>query len=111
MAGYNLNRGINKSWELNGLVGSNVYYMVAAIMFTFVLFVTLYLCHVSLVMSLIIGFTVGGALWAAVYRINAKYGEHGVMKAMARRSSPRLITNRQSRLFLHLNEDNKTSRK
>ena len=42
MPQYNLNRGINKSWEFNGLIGGNVYYLVAGIGFVFVSFVTMY---------------------------------------------------------------------
>jgi len=40
-----------------------------------------------------------------VFALNRHFGEHGLMKAAARRSSPKYITNRHSRLFQRLNED------
>ena len=102
---YDLNRGINKPVEFKGLVGSNIYFLVGAIGLTFVLFVTLYLVGMPLVLTLIITFSGGGAMWAGVFALNRRYGEHGLMKASARRSSPTFITNRQSRLFQNLNQD------
>ncbi|TVT36770.1 DUF4133 domain-containing protein [Hymenobacter setariae] len=105
MPGYNLNRGINKPWEFQGLIGGNVYYLVAGIGLVFVAFVTMYLVGTPLLFSVIITLVLGGGMWAGVFALNTKYGEHGLMKANARRSAPKLITNRQSRLFQNLNED------
>lgn len=102
---YDLNRGINKPVEFKGLVGSNIYFLVAGIGGTFLLFVALYLMRVPLLVTILITFAAGGGMWAGVFALNRKYGEHGLMKASARRSSPKYITNRQSRLFQHLNED------
>ena len=105
MPGYNLNRGINKSWEFNGLIGGNVYYLVAGIGLVFASFVTMYLVGVPLLLTVIVTLALGGGMWAGVFALNTKYGEFGIMKASARRSAPKLITNRQSRLFQNLNED------
>lgn len=105
MPQYNLNRGINKPWEFNGLIGGNVYYLVAGIGLVFVAFVTMYLVGTPLLLTVVITLVLGGGMWAGVFAINTKYGEHGMMKAGARRSAPKRITNRQSRLFQNLNED------
>ena len=102
---YDLNRGINKPVEFKGLVGSNIYLLVAGIGLTFALFVTMYLVGLPLLATVLATFVAGGGMWAGVFALNRKYGEHGLMKASARRSSPKYITNRQSRLFQHLNED------
>ncbi|GGG59781.1 DUF4133 domain-containing protein [Hymenobacter glacieicola] len=102
---YDLNRGINKPVEFKGLVGNNIYFLVAGISLTFVLFVTLYMLGVPLLLTLLLTFAAGGGMWAGVFALNRKYGEHGLMKASARRSSPKYITNRQSRLFQQLNQD------
>ena len=105
MPQYNLNRGINKPWEFNGLIGGNVYYLVAGIGLVFVAFVTMYLVGTPLLLTVVITLVLGGGMWAGVFALNTKYGEHGMMKAGARRSAPKRITNRQSRLFQNLNED------
>lgn len=102
---YDLNRGINKPVEFKGLVGSNIYFLVAGIGLTFALFVTMYLVGLPLLATVLVTFVAGGGMWAGVFALNRKYGEHGLMKASARRSSPKYITNRHSRLFQHLNED------
>ena len=105
MAAYNFNRGINKSWEFQGLVGSNVYLFVGALGFTFLVFVVLYVMGTGMTICLIVTVLLGVGSWMGVFALNTKYGEHGLMKAGARRSSPKRITNRQSRLFINLNED------
>lgn len=105
MASYLLNRGINKSWELNGLVGQFVYFLAGGIVLTFVLFVVLYLIGIPVLVTIGVTLGVGVGMWAGVGHLNVKYGEHGMMKASAKRSAPQRITNRSSRLFLNLNED------
>ena len=105
MPSYHLNRGINKPVEFKGLVGSNIYFLVAGIALVFALFVTLYLLGVPLLLTTLLTFLAGGGTWAGVFALNRRYGEHGLRKAAARRSSPRYLTNRRSRLFHHLNQD------
>ncbi|MDF7813926.1 DUF4133 domain-containing protein [Hymenobacter sp. YC55] len=102
---YDLNRGINKPVEFKGLVGNNIYFLVAGIGLVFGLFITLYLGGIPLVLTVIITLSAGGGMWAGVFALNRKYGEHGLMKASARRASPKYITNRKSRLFQNLNAD------
>lgn len=102
---YELNRGINKPVEFQGLVGRNIYLLVAGIGLVFTLFVTCYLAGVPLLLSLLLTFLAGGGMWAGVFALNRRFGEHGLMKAAARRAAPRYITNRHSRLFQRLNED------
>jgi hypothetical protein len=102
---YELNRGINKPVEFKGLVGSNIYLLVAGLVLVFALFVTCYLLGVPLLLTTLLTFAAGGGLWAGVFALNRRYGEHGLMKAAARRASPKYITNRHSRLFQRLNED------
>lgn len=110
MANYDLNRGINKPWEFQGLIGSNVYFLVAGIGVVFALFVTMYLIGVPLLLTVVLTLALGGGMWAGVFAINRKYGEFGLRKASARRSSPKFITSRNSRLFLNLNEDKQAGR-
>ncbi|SET97223.1 DUF4133 domain-containing protein [Hymenobacter actinosclerus] len=102
---YGLNRGINKPVEFKGLVGSNIYLLVAGIGLVFALFVTFYLTGVPLELTVLLTFVAGSGMWAGVFALNRRFGEHGLMKAAARRSSPTYIINRHSRLFQRLNQD------
>ena len=111
MASYDLNRGINKPWEFQGLIGTNVYFLVAGIGVVFALFVAMYLLGVPLALTLALTLLAGGGMWATVFALNRRYGEFGLRKAAARRSSPRRITSRHSRLFPDLNADRPATRR
>jgi hypothetical protein len=102
---YDLNRVINKPVEFKGLVGSNIYFLGAGIALVFALFVTCYLLGVPLPLTTLLTLAAGAGGWAGVFALNRRYGEHGLMKAAARRSSPKRITSRHSRLFQRLNQD------
>ena len=105
MPAYELNRGINKPWEFNGFIGNNVYILVGGIGGVFLTAVTMFILGVPTLIAVLITVALSGGMWFTVSNINTKHGEHGLMKASARRSSPKLVTNRHSRLFLNLNQD------
>jgi hypothetical protein len=67
----------------------------------FIVFVVMYMAGVG--QWICIGFGVVSALILVygTFHLNAKYGEHGLMKAQARRNHPRYVINRRTvpRLF------------
>jgi hypothetical protein len=109
MAEYNMNRGINKTWEVQGFVGKNVLYLAGGIIGTFFAFIVLFLIGVPVLFNVLFAIVAICSVWFGIGHINSKYGEHGLMKMSARRAAPKLITNRNSQLFLNLNE-NQTGR-
>lgn len=101
MAEYPVNKGIGRSVEFKGLKAQYLFIFAGGLLVVFVLFVIMYMAGVS--QWLCIGF---GAVSASVlvwqtFSLNARYGEHGLMKLGAAHSHPRYILNRRriSRLF------------
>ena len=101
MAEYPINKGIGRSVEFKGLKAQYLFIFCGGLLALFVLFVILYMVGID--QWLCIGF---GAVSASVlvwqtFALNARYGEHGLMKLGAQRSRPRYLLNRRriSRLF------------
>jgi hypothetical protein len=67
----------------------------------FVVFVVMFMAGVGQWICIIFGVTAGSILVYGTFHLNRKYGEHGLMKAQARRNHPRYVMNRRvfSRLF------------
>ncbi|MCP3894092.1 MAG: DUF4133 domain-containing protein [Bacteroides sp.] len=95
MADYPINRGIGKSVEFKGLKSQYLFIFVGGLLALFILFVIMYMVGVN--QWICIGFGVIGAtvlVWQT-FALNAKYGEHGLMKVQARNSHPKYIINRR----------------
>ncbi len=98
---YPVNKGIGRSVEFKGLKAQYLFIFCGGLLAVFVLFVVMYMAGVP--QGICIGF---GAVSASLlvwltFRLNGRYGEHGLMKLAASRSHPRYIINRKaiSRLF------------
>ena len=93
MSEYPVNRGIGKPVEFKGLKSQYLFIFAGGLLAVFVVFIV---C---------IGFIVSASLllvWQT-FRLNAKYGTHGLMKAAARKRHPRFIISRKAipRLFTY----------
>ena len=60
----------------------------------FVVFVILYMAGVNQWVCISFGVTAATLLVWLTFRLNAKYGTHGLMKAAARKRHPRYVLNR-----------------
>lgn len=103
MADYPINRGIGKPAEFKGLKSQYLFIFAGGLLALFVVFVVMYMAGIG--QWICIGFGVISAsvlVWGTFY-LNAKYGEHGLMKFQATRNHPRYIINRRNflRLFQH----------
>lgn len=98
---YTINKGIGRSVEFRGLKAQYLFLFAGGLLAVFVLFVIFYMAGVD--QWLCIGFGAGAAAALVFYtfRLNARYGEHGLMKLAASRRRPRYLINRKSicRLF------------
>jgi hypothetical protein len=56
----------------------------------------MYMAGVNQWVCIIFDLTSAAALVYGVFYLNGKYGEHGLMKAQARRNHPRYVINRRS---------------
>ena len=80
---YTINKGIGRSVEFKGLKAQYLFLFAGGLLAVFVL--------------LVIFFGAGAASMLVFYtfRMNARYGEHGLMKLAAARRRPRYLINRK----------------
>ncbi len=107
MADYPVNKGIGRAVEFKGLKAQYLFIFVGGLLTLFVLFVILYMAGID--QWICIGFGVVSAsilIWQT-FALNARYGEHGLMKLGAAKSHPRYLLNRRriSRLIKKRKEE------
>lgn len=103
---FEINKGIGRNVEFKGLESQYLFVFAAGLLAVFVVFVILYMAGVN--QWVCIGFGVAAAtllVWLT-FRLNARYGTHGLMKAAARKRHPRYVLNRLKipRLFTTKNK-------
>lgn len=97
---YSVNKGINQSIEFKGLKAQYIWYLGGGVVALLIVFAVLYFIGLpSLLCVGIIGAT-GTFLVMKLYSMSNRYGEHGLMKALARKQVPKSIRSRSRKLFL-----------
>ncbi|TDX00503.1 uncharacterized protein DUF4133 [Dinghuibacter silviterrae] len=107
---YTINKGINRSIEFRGLKGQYIGYLAAGLAGLLVVFAIGYIAGVPVYLCLAVVMLAGSGLFTWVYRFSHRYGEHGLMKAMAFRQVPSAIICRSRRVFFGLNNKIKASK-
>lgn len=96
---YQINKGINQSIEFKGLKAQYIWYLGGGVVVLMILFAAMYLIGLpSFVCVIIIGIS-GTLLVLYIYRMSHKYGEHGMMKALAKRQVPKVIRVQSRKIF------------
>jgi hypothetical protein len=104
---YQINKGINKPIEFKGLKAQYIWYLGGGLLALLILFAVLYICGVNSFICLLIIVIAGTALFTRVYRLSHKYGQYGMMKAIAKRSIPKEIKSYSRRVFIQLEKGHK----
>jgi len=99
---YTINKGINKPIEFKGLKAQYIWWLAGGILVLLIVFAILYISGVNTFISLGIIALLGTALFIRVYAISRKYGEHGMMKAIAKRSVPKAVKVYSRTVFTNL---------
>lgn len=99
---YKINKGINKPIEFKGLKAQYIAYLATGLIWLLILFATLYIIGVNMFVCLGLTALLGTALFMTVYRMSDKYGEHGLLKKLARRSIPDFIKVSSRKPFINL---------
>ena len=105
---YQINKGINKSIEFKGLKAQYIWYLAAGIVGLLIVFAILYIIGLNSFICVAIILIAGTILVLKVYAMSNKYGEHGMMKKLARRSVPHAIKSNSRKTFKNL-RNGKTS--
>lgn len=96
---YKINKGINRSIEFKGLKAQYIWYLGGGVIALLILFAVMYIAGVPPLLCIAIIFTAGSILVIKVYSMSRKYGEHGMMKAIARRNVPGIIKINSRKIF------------
>ncbi len=88
---YAINRAIGKPIVFRGLKAQYIWWLGIGVALLLLLFAMLYVVGVALLFCTAV-FVVGLVmLFGWVYKMNNRYGEHGLMKEMAARATPKII--------------------
>ncbi|TCD03167.1 DUF4133 domain-containing protein [Pedobacter psychroterrae] len=100
---YQINKGVGRAMEFRGLKAQYIGFLAGGLVGLLLLFAALYIAGVNLywLIGLIGG--LGFLLFTVVFRMSAKYGQHGLLKKLARRSIPTSLISRSRHLFTSLN--------
>ena len=82
---YGINKGIGKSVEFRGLKAQYLFIFAGGLLAVFVVFVILYMAGVDQWVCIAFGVAAASVLVWLTFRLNARYGEHGLMKLLAAR--------------------------
>ena len=96
-----INKGIGRNVEFKGLESQYLFIFCGGLLAVFVVFVILYMAGVNQWVCIVFGVASATLLVWLTFRLNARYGTHGLMKAAARKRHPRFIISRKAipRLF------------
>lgn len=97
---YQINKGINKSIEFKGLKAQYIWYLGAGLVGVLIIFTILYVVGIPSVVCVLVAAVLGGGAVAKAYAMSNKYGEHGLMKELARKQVPDVIKINNRKIFL-----------
>ncbi|MCE7044064.1 DUF4133 domain-containing protein [Dyadobacter sp. CY312] len=96
---YLINKGINKSIVFKGLKAQYIGYMALGLLIDLLFYAVLYMLKVNTYITLLATALLGAGIAAVVYQLNGRYGEHGLVKALAKRKTPRIVRSFSRRIF------------
>lgn len=99
---YKINKGINKPIEFRGLKAQYIGYLGVGVVLLLILFAILYLLGVSVFVCLGLIAVLGTLLFVGIYRLSDTYGQHGLLKKMAKGSIPEYVVGSTRRAFINL---------
>lgn len=104
---YQINKGINKAIEFKGLKAQYIIYLALGLVILMLLFAGLYISGFHLVICLLIIGALSGTLFLTVFRLSHNYGEHGLLKVLAKRRIPKFLKSSSRATFLKLKNTGK----
>ena len=92
---YNINKGIGRNVEFNGLQAQYLYFFVGGLLAIFLMFVIFYMIGIDRWFCIGFGVLSAFSLIFGVFHLNKKYGPNGLMKLAAVKYHPSYIINRK----------------
>jgi hypothetical protein len=101
---YKINKGINKPIEFKGLKAQYIWYLGIGVIVLLIVFAVIYILGVNMFLCLGIIAILGTLLFMGVYKLSDTYGEHGLVKKLARRNIPISVTGKTRKTFTQLSK-------
>jgi hypothetical protein len=99
---YQINKGINRPIEFKGLKAQYIWWLGGGLLALLIIFTILYICGIPPILCVLVILISGTALFMHIYKLSRKYGQHGMMKELAKRSIPPVLKSNSRRIFRHL---------
>lgn len=99
---YQINKGVSKPIVFKGLKAQYIAYLAVGLVLLLIAFAVLYISGVSLFIVLPLILILGTVLFVASFRLSHRFGEHGLMKYLAKKGLPKSLKFRSRRLFTTL---------
>ena len=96
MSNYNINKGIGRTVEFKGLKAQYLFIFAGGLLGVLILVMILYMAGVNSYLCLFIGVGSASLIVWQTFALNGKYGEHGLMKAGAKKRHPKYIICRKA---------------
>lgn len=103
---YQINKGAGNPIEFKGLKSQYLFIFAGGLVAVLFMVVILYIAGVGQWVCIPFGIISGSLLVWLTFRLNARYGEHGLMKLLAEKRHPRYLIHRK-RLFRLLTQRKK----
>lgn len=101
---YKINKGINQSIEFKGLKAQYIWYLGGGIILLLILFAALFIIGLPSYVCVVLIGILGTLLIVRIYALSRKYGEYGMMKALARRQLPKAVKCNSRKVFMAKNK-------
>ena len=88
---YQINKGINKPIEFKGLKAQYIWYFGGGVIVHLLFFAVLYIIGINSFICIGIVLLTGTLMVLKIYSMSRHYGEHGLIKAIAKRRIPKVI--------------------
>ncbi|RZJ91684.1 MAG: DUF4133 domain-containing protein [Chryseobacterium sp.] len=99
---YQINKGVSKPIVFKGLKAQYIAYLAIGLVLLLLSFAILYISGLSLLIVLPLIALLGGALFMTTFRLSHRFGEHGLMKYIAKKGLPKYIRFSSRRIFTRL---------
>lgn len=104
---YPVNKGAGRPIEFKGLKSQYLFVFAGGLVAVLLAVVVLYLAGVDQWICIPFGVLSGSLLVWVTFRLNARYGEHGLMKLLAEKRHPRYLIHRRRIFRLFTNRKKK----
>lgn len=99
---YQINKGVSKPIVFKGLKAQYIAYLAIGLVLLLLSFAILYISGLSLLIVLPLILILGAMLFVVTFRLSHKFGEHGLMKYIAKKGLPQYIRFSSRRIFTGL---------